>query len=63
MFKPAVYQHPQILYLSVAFQPLCPQAAAIHGVALARMQELALGLVKAHTIGLSPLIQTIQIPP
>ncbi|KAK4833014.1 hypothetical protein QYF61_027116 [Mycteria americana] len=45
-----------------AFQPLFPKPVALHGVAVAQVQDLALGLVKPHTIHPSPSIQPVQVP-
>ncbi|KAK4824175.1 LOW QUALITY PROTEIN: hypothetical protein QYF61_011472, partial [Mycteria americana] len=60
----AVNQHPQVLFCLAAFQPLCPKPVALHGVAVAQVQDLALGLVEPHTIGLVPSIQPVQsLPP
>ncbi|KAK4827577.1 hypothetical protein QYF61_019479 [Mycteria americana] len=58
----AVNQHPQVLLCQAAFQPLFPKPVALHGVAVAQVQDLALGLLKPHTIGLSPSIQPVQVP-
>ncbi|KAK4821425.1 hypothetical protein QYF61_019703 [Mycteria americana] len=58
----AVNQHPQVLLCQAAFQPLFPKPVVLHGVAVAQVQDLALGLVKPHTIDLGPLIQPVQIP-
>ncbi|KAK4828214.1 hypothetical protein QYF61_024648 [Mycteria americana] len=58
----AVNQHPQVLLCLAAFQPLFPKPGALHGVAVAQVQDLALGLVKPHTIDLGPWIQPVQIP-
>ncbi|KAK4821380.1 hypothetical protein QYF61_018918 [Mycteria americana] len=60
--QPAVNQHSQVLFHQTAFQPLFPKPVALHGVAVAQVQDLALGLVEPHTIGPSPLIQPVQIP-
>ncbi|KAK4818965.1 hypothetical protein QYF61_022632 [Mycteria americana] len=60
--QPAVNQHPQVLFCRAAFQPLFPKPVALHGVAVAQVQDLALGLVKPHTIDLSPSIQPLQVP-
>ncbi|KAK4818444.1 hypothetical protein QYF61_013131 [Mycteria americana] len=57
----AVNQHPQVLFCQAAFQPLFPKPVALHGVAVAQVQDLALGLVKPHTIDLSPSIQPVQV--
>ncbi|KAK4818992.1 hypothetical protein QYF61_022823 [Mycteria americana] len=58
----AVNQHPQVLLCQAAFQPLFPKPVALHGVAVAQVQDPALGLVKPHTIGLGPWIQPVHIP-
>ncbi|GAB0190507.1 hypothetical protein GRJ2_001516000 [Grus japonensis] len=55
-------QHPQVLFCQAAFQPLFPKPVALHGVVVTQVQDPALGLVKPHTVGLSPLIQPVQIP-
>ncbi|KAK4832371.1 hypothetical protein QYF61_022226 [Mycteria americana] len=60
--QPAVDQHPQVLFCEAAFQPLFPKPVALHGLAVTQVQDLALGLVEPHTIGLGPLIQPVQIP-
>ncbi|KAK4817040.1 hypothetical protein QYF61_026166 [Mycteria americana] len=60
--QPAVNQHPQVLFCQAAFQPLFPQPVALHGVAVAQVQDLALSLVEPHTIGPSPSIQPVQVP-
>ncbi|KAK4820022.1 hypothetical protein QYF61_017695 [Mycteria americana] len=58
----AVDQHPQVLFLRAAFQPLFPKPVALRGVAVAQVQDPALGLVKPHTIYLIPSIQPVQVP-
>ncbi|KAK4830313.1 hypothetical protein QYF61_009818 [Mycteria americana] len=58
----AVNKHPQVLLCQAAFQPLFPKPVALHGVAVAQVQDLALGLVKPHTIHPSPSIQPVQVP-
>ncbi|KAK4823617.1 hypothetical protein QYF61_004220 [Mycteria americana] len=58
----AVNKHPQVLLCWAAFQPLFPKPVALHGVAVAQVQDLALGLVEPHTIGPSPSIQPVQVP-
>ncbi|KAK4810597.1 hypothetical protein QYF61_007334 [Mycteria americana] len=58
----AVNKHPQVLLCQAALQPLFPKPVALHGVAVAQVQDLALGLVKPHTIDLSPSIQPVQVP-
>ncbi|KAK4823315.1 hypothetical protein QYF61_000917 [Mycteria americana] len=58
----AVSQHPQVLFRQAAFQPLFPKPVALHGVVVTQVQDLALGLVKPHTTGLSPSIQPVRVP-
>ncbi|KAK4829704.1 hypothetical protein QYF61_006079 [Mycteria americana] len=58
----AVNQHPQVLFRLAAFQPLFPKPVALHGVAVAQVQDLALSLVEPHTVDLSPSIQPVQVP-
>ncbi|KAK4828716.1 hypothetical protein QYF61_000554 [Mycteria americana] len=48
--------------LVAAFQPLFPKPVALHGVVVAQVQDLALGLVEPHTIVLGPSIQPVQVP-
>ncbi|KAK4831815.1 hypothetical protein QYF61_019245 [Mycteria americana] len=38
------------------------QVCSVHGVVVTQVQDLALGLVEPHTIGLSPWIQPVQVP-
>ncbi|KAK4822235.1 hypothetical protein QYF61_011876 [Mycteria americana] len=57
-----VSQHPQVLFCLAAFQPLFPKPVVLHGVVVTQVQDLALGLVKPHTIDLGPLIQPVQVP-
>ncbi|KAK4811468.1 hypothetical protein QYF61_010347 [Mycteria americana] len=58
----SVNQHPQVLFHQAAFQPLFPKPVALHGVAVAQVQDPALSLVEPHTIGLGPSIQPVQVP-
>ncbi|KAK4818569.1 hypothetical protein QYF61_014705 [Mycteria americana] len=58
----AVDQHPQVLLCQAAFQPLFPTPVALHGVAVAQVQDPTLGLVEPHTIDLGPWIQPVQVP-
>ncbi|KAK4818900.1 hypothetical protein QYF61_021585 [Mycteria americana] len=58
--QPAVNQHPQVLLCLAAFQLLFPKPVALHGVAVAQVQDLAFSLVEPHTIDLGPLIQPVQ---
>ncbi|KAK4827151.1 hypothetical protein QYF61_015105 [Mycteria americana] len=47
---------------TTSFQPLFPKPVALHGVVVTQVQDLALGLVKPHTIDLGPSIQPVQLP-
>ncbi|KAK4824593.1 hypothetical protein QYF61_016838 [Mycteria americana] len=58
----AVNQYSQVLLCWAAFQPLFPKPVALPGVAVAQVQDLALGLVEPHTFGPSPSIQPVQVP-
>ncbi|KAK4815153.1 hypothetical protein QYF61_017594 [Mycteria americana] len=58
----AVNQHPQVLLCQAAFQPLFPKPVALHVVAVAQVQDLALSLVEPHTMDLGPSIQPVQVP-
>ncbi|KAK4830681.1 hypothetical protein QYF61_012850, partial [Mycteria americana] len=62
LIQAAVNQHPQVLCHQAAFQPLFPKPVALHGVAVTQVQDLALGLVESHTIGLGPSIQPVLVP-
>ncbi|KAK4819627.1 hypothetical protein QYF61_008847 [Mycteria americana] len=55
----AVNQHPQVLFCLAAFQPLFPKPVVLHGVVVAQVQDLALGLVEPHTTGPSPDVTDI----
>ncbi|KAK4830578.1 hypothetical protein QYF61_011756 [Mycteria americana] len=57
----AVNQHPQVFLCRAAFQPLFPKSVALHGIAVAQVQDLALSLVEPHAIDLGPLIQPVQV--
>jgi len=45
-----VGQHPQVLLLRAALNPLCAQPVFVLGIALTQMQDLALGLVALHEV-------------
>uniref|UniRef100_A0A8B9BYU4 Small ribosomal subunit protein RACK1 n=1 Tax=Anser brachyrhynchus TaxID=132585 RepID=A0A8B9BYU4_9AVES len=54
--------HPQILFLCTAFEPICAEPVALHGVVVPQVQDLALNLVEPHPIGLYPLTHPVQVP-
>ena len=60
--QPAVSQNSLRLFLCAAFQPLYSKPVAMLGAFVTKVQKMELGLVEIHTIGLSPLIQPVQIP-
>ncbi|KAK4825536.1 LOW QUALITY PROTEIN: hypothetical protein QYF61_000113 [Mycteria americana] len=52
----------QLLLLRLMLIKSFPKSAALHGVFVAQVQDLALSLVEPHTTGLGPSIQPVQIP-
>jgi len=42
----SVAQHPQVLFLHAAFQPLCFKPVAMHGVVVTKVWYPAVGLVE-----------------
>ncbi|RMB99641.1 hypothetical protein DUI87_23894 [Hirundo rustica rustica] len=53
---------PQVPLCLGTVQPLCPQPVALQGVVVAKVQDLALGLVKLHVVRLGLSIQPVQVP-
>jgi len=60
--QPAANQHTKVRFCQAAFQPLLPKPVVLHGVIVTKVQDLELGLVEPHTVGLGPWIQPVQIP-
>jgi len=60
--KSAVDQHPKVIFYWAALQSLLPKPVALHGVVVSQEQDPGFGLVKPHTVGLGPWIQSVQIP-
>jgi len=60
--QPAVNKHSKVLFRWAAFQPLLPKPVVLHGVVVTQMQDLAFGRVETDTVGLDPLIESVQIP-
>lgn len=58
----SIDQHSQILFLCIAFQPLCPEPIVSHGVVVTKVKDLALSHVEPHPLGLCPAIQPVQVP-
>ncbi|RMC19694.1 hypothetical protein DUI87_03258 [Hirundo rustica rustica] len=59
--QPAVDQYPQVPFLLGTVQPHRPQPIMLKGVIVAKVQDLALGLIKLHLVRLCPSIQPFQI--
>ena len=57
-----VNQHSKVLFHQAAFKPLYPKPVALYGVDVTQVQNLSLGLVEPHTVGLDPSNQPVQIP-
>ena len=55
-------QDPQILLLRVALNPFSTQPVFVLGIALTQVQDLALGLVELHRVGLGPALSSVQVP-
>ncbi|RMC18375.1 hypothetical protein DUI87_04261 [Hirundo rustica rustica] len=55
------HQHPQVPFLLGTVQPHHPQPITLQGVIVAKVQDLALGLIKPHPIGLCPSVQPFQV--
>ena len=49
-----------MLFHCAASKRCCLKPAALHGVVVPKVQDPVLGLMEAHTIGLSPLMQPIM---
>jgi len=62
MFSQLLTNTPRSFSFRTAFQPLLPKPVALYGVVVTEVQDPAPGLVEPHTVGLSPLIQPVQIP-
>ena len=61
-FQLSIDQYRQAGFLSTVLQPLCPRPAALPGVVVTKVQDLAFILVELHAIGLSSSIQLVSIP-
>ncbi|RMC05492.1 hypothetical protein DUI87_18685 [Hirundo rustica rustica] len=58
----AASQYLQVPFCLGTVQPLCPQPVVLQqDVIVAKVQDLALGLVKPHIVGFSPSIQPVQV--
>ncbi|RMC14838.1 hypothetical protein DUI87_07014 [Hirundo rustica rustica] len=55
------HQHPQVPFLLGTVQLHRPQLIALQRVIVAKVQDLALGLIKLHLVSLCPSIQLVQI--
>jgi len=52
----------QVLLLGAALNPFSAQAVFVLGVALAQVQDLALGLVELLEVCMGPLLKSVKIP-
>ena len=57
-----INQHPQVLLLRAALNPFSAQPVFVLGIALAQMQDLALGLVELHEVCTGPPLKPVQDP-
>ncbi|RMB94723.1 hypothetical protein DUI87_28836 [Hirundo rustica rustica] len=55
------HPYPQVPFLLGTVQPHLPQPITLQGVAVAKVQDSALGLTKLQLVGLCPPIQLVQI--
>ncbi|KAJ7414114.1 hypothetical protein WISP_86616 [Willisornis vidua] len=60
--QPPANPNRQVPFCLAALQPLCPQPTVLHGIVVTKVQDLALGLVKPHPIGISPTLKSVQVP-
>ena len=60
--QPSTDQYFQVHFLYTVSQPPCHKSVALPGVIVAKVQDLALGLLELHPIGLSPSVHPVQIP-
>ena len=57
-----VTQHPQILFLQAALQPLLPKLVALHGVVVTQVQDSPFSLVESHLSNARQCINKGKIP-
>jgi len=57
-----INQHSQILLLRAALKPFSTQPVYVLGIALTQVQDLALGLVELHEVGMDPHLKPVQVP-
>ena len=51
-----------ILLLRAALKPFSTQPVSVLEVAPNQMQDLALGLVELHEVGMGPCLEPVQVP-
>lgn len=61
MFRQMLTNTPRSIS-STVFQTLCPKPVALPRVVVTKVQDLSLGLLELHPIGLNRVIQPVQIP-
>ncbi|PKU47710.1 hypothetical protein llap_1990 [Limosa lapponica baueri] len=57
-----VQQHSQVLLLRAALNPSSAQPVFVPGIAMTRVQDLALGLVELHEVRTGPPLTPVQVP-
>ena len=57
-----VHQYPEVFLGRATLNPFIPQTVLILGVALAQVQDPALGHVKPHEVHTGPLLKLVQVP-
>jgi len=57
-----MHEYRQVLLGRAALNTLIPQPVLISGVALAQVQDPALGPVEPHEIHTGPLLELVQVP-
>ena len=57
-----INQHLQVLLLRAVLIPFFTQTAFLLGISLARMQDLALGLVEPQDVHTGPPLRPVQVP-
>ncbi|GAB0177359.1 cAMP-dependent protein kinase inhibitor alpha [Grus japonensis] len=56
-----IHQLPQVLLCRGALNPFIPQSVLVPGIALTKVQDLALVLVELHEVHVSPLLKLIKV--
>ena len=57
-----VHQYTKVPFHQADFQPHLPKSVGLPGVVVIKMQDQTPGPIETHTVNLSPLIQSTQVP-